>query len=125
VAAVFEMIVALGLATLAAYGAAFLMRNRTWVIGALSALIVVEAAAVPIPMNQSDANYKRPHLARLPDRVSTADFADLYSFIASLPESVVIAELPLGEPAFDVRYMLYSTRHWRRLVNGYSGRAPI
>jgi len=33
-------------------------------------------------------------------------------------------ELPLGEPAFDVRYMFASTRHWKRLVNGYSGGAP-
>jgi hypothetical protein len=32
--------------------------------------------------------------------------------------------MPLGEPAFDIRYMFYSTRHWRRLVNGYSGGAP-
>src|SRR5262249_60675 len=35
-----------------------------------------------------------------------------------------IVELPLGEPAFDIRYMFYSTGHWRRLVNGYSGGAP-
>ena len=36
----------------------------------------------------------------------------------------VIVELPLGEPAFDVRYMFYSTRHWHRLVNGYRGGVP-
>ena len=39
--------------------------------------------------------------------------------VATLPAGSVIVELPLGEPAFDVRYMYYSTRHWRRLVNGY------
>jgi hypothetical protein len=37
----------------------------------------------------------------------------------------VLIELPLGEPAFDIRYMFYSTSHWKRLVNGYSGGAPI
>ena len=43
----------------------------------------------------------------------------------SLPASAVLLELPLGEPAFDMRYMFYSTRHWQRLVNGYSGGAPL
>jgi hypothetical protein len=49
---------------------------------------------------------------------------NLYRFVAELPPPAAIAELPLGEPAFDVRYMLYSTRHWRPLVNGYSGGEP-
>jgi hypothetical protein len=123
--ALFEMLVVLGLATLAAYGAVVLARKGTWTLVVAGALIVVEAIAVPVPMNQSNADYKRPHLARLPDQVSTTDFGDLYAFVASLPPSATIAELPLGEPPFDVRYMLYSTRHWRRLVNGYSGRAPV
>jgi hypothetical protein len=48
----------------------------------------------------------------------------VYGFIAQLPPSSVVIELPLGEPAFDVRYMWYSTLHWKRLVNGYSGGAP-
>ena len=39
--------------------------------------------------------------------------------------TAVVVELPLGEPAFDIRYMFYSTGHWRRLVNGYSGGAPL
>ena len=42
----------------------------------------------------------------------------------SCPASAALLELPLGEPAFDVRYMYYSTTHWRRLVNGYSGGEP-
>ena len=37
----------------------------------------------------------------------------------------MLIELPLGEPAFDARYMYYSTLHWRRLVNGYSGGQPV
>jgi hypothetical protein len=44
--------------------------------------------------------------------------------VSTLPDSSAIVELPLGEPAFDVRYMLYSTTHWKPLVNGYSGGAP-
>jgi len=56
--------------------------------------------------------------------VSPDDYSDLYRFVAQLPPSTVLVELPLGEPAFDVRYMFYSTRHWKPLVNGYSGGAP-
>ena len=41
-----------------------------------------------------------------------------------MPADSAILELPFGEPAFDIRYMFYSTRHWRPLVNGYSGGAP-
>jgi hypothetical protein len=36
----------------------------------------------------------------------------------------VLAELPLGIDLYDTRAMYYSTRHWRRLVNGYSGYFP-
>jgi len=35
-----------------------------------------------------------------------------------------IVELPLGAPAADARAMVESTRHWRPLVNGYSGFLP-
>jgi hypothetical protein len=36
----------------------------------------------------------------------------------------VIIEFPFGETAYDLRYVYYSTAHWRRLVNGYSGGFP-
>ena len=32
--------------------------------------------------------------------------------------------MPLGIPAFDVLAMYRSTRHWRPIVNGYSGHEP-
>ena len=48
----------------------------------------------------------------------------MYRFVAQLPASAALAELPFGEVAFDVRYMFYSTLHWRPLANGYSGGAP-
>ena len=103
--------------------AAFAIRTRAAAIVA-GALVVVESIAVPIPINQNDTAYRQAHLAALPGRVSTADARELYDFVASLPREAAIVELPLGEPAFDVRYMFASTRHWKRLVNGYSGGAP-
>ena len=115
----FGMIAAFALSTLTA----FAIRGRTVAIAA-AALILAESAPVPIPINQNDTNYKQPYLAALPDRVRLEERQLLDDFLARLPPSTVIAELPLGEPAFDVRYMFASTRHWKRLVNGYSGGVP-
>src|SRR5581483_6976777 len=115
----YAMIVAFGLASAAAF--AIRTRRAAWVAGAL---ILVESFAAPIPMNQNDTTYQHPGLAPLPAHVSVSEASGLYGFVAGLPDDAAIIELPLGEPAFDVRYMLASTRHWKRLVNGYSGGAP-
>jgi hypothetical protein len=88
----------------------------------VGAALVVEGLAAPIPINQNAIDYRRPGLAPLPG--SVADVPPVYDFVANLPRATSIVELPLGEPAFDVRYMLYSTTHWQPLVNGYSGGAP-
>jgi hypothetical protein len=120
-------IVTLGLAALAALGVAAIDRGRHARVSAIAgALILLEAVAVPIPMNQNSTQYTQAGLAPLPGSIATGPAApDVYRFAARLPESAVLLELPLGEPAFDVRYMFYSTLHWRRLVNGYSGGAPV
>lgn len=51
----------------------------------------------------------------------------VYRFLRQLPEGVVL-ELPLParsrEAGLDVDYMYWSTRHWRKLLNGYSGYYP-
>jgi hypothetical protein len=124
----FAMIVALGLATLAGFGAALFERRRqgvTWL--ALSALfIVAESWAVPIPVNVNSTDYKQAGLALLPATLTreSGDDSTVYHFLAGLPPSSAVIELPFGEVAFEARYMFYSTVHWRRLVNGYSGGAP-
>ena len=122
----FATIVTLGLAALAALGVVALDRRHQMRTCALAAsLILIEALAVPIPINQSSADYKQRGLAPLPATVTIGAAAPaVYAFAAQLPESAVLIEFPLGEPAFDIRYMFYSTLHWRRLVNGYSGGAP-
>jgi hypothetical protein len=48
----------------------------------------------------------------------------VYAAVADLPERAVVADLPLGQPDFDIRAMYYSTVHWRRILNGYSGFFP-
>jgi hypothetical protein len=123
----YGMIVTLGLAALAAIGCAALDRRRQHHVSVIAgALIVLEAVAIPIPINQNSTKYAQPGLAPLPPIVATGNGAPaVYRFIAQLPPASVVVELPLGEPAFDVRYMFYSTLHWKRLVNGYSGGAPL
>jgi hypothetical protein len=122
----YAMIAVLGLAALASFGAAALEarfgKGASIVAGVL---IVAEAIAVPIPLNQYSNEYGDSALAPLPRSIGVGPaLPAVYTFVAGLPASAVLLELPLGEPAFDVRYMFYSTTHWRRLVNGYSGGEP-
>ncbi|HEX7136710.1 MAG TPA: hypothetical protein VF219_02645 [Vicinamibacterales bacterium] len=130
----FGMIVMLGLSVLAAIGLQRLVDRLSridildvairpsWLIAICGALIAGESFAAPIPVDGNSTSYTRPGLAPLP--VLQLDAPPVYNYLASLPADSVIVEFPLGEPAFDVRYMYYSTRHWHRLVNGYSGGMP-
>jgi hypothetical protein len=130
----YGMIVMLAIAVLAAFGLQRLSERVPslyvldrqlgpwWPSALCGVLIAIESFAAPIPVNGNSTSYVRPGLAAL--RALQLDPPPVYDFIASLPADAVVAELPLGEPAFDVRYMYYSTRHWRRLVNGYSGGMP-
>ena len=124
-AARFAMIVTLGLAVLAGCAAARLASSRwRFAVWIAAALIVVEGCSVPLTINYSSADYQQAGLAALPESLDTDATRTLYRAVAALPDRAAIVELPLGEPAFDIRYVFYSTRHWRRLVNGYSGGAP-
>jgi hypothetical protein len=122
----FATIGTLGLAVLAALAISAIDRRRRGVVSAVAGtLILLEAIAVPIPINQNSTQYTQSGLAPLPASIAIGPSApDVYQFVEGLPASAILIELPLGEPAFDIRYMFYSTRHWRRLVNGYSGGAP-
>jgi hypothetical protein len=123
----FAMIVALGLAGLAGQGAAALARRRhgIWAVALFTTLVVAESWAVPLPLDENSTEYKQSGLAPLPGILATGSATPaVYRFAARLAPSSVLLELPFGEVAFDVRYMFYSTAHWRALVNGYSGGAP-
>jgi hypothetical protein len=121
------MVAALGLSILSAYGIALVMpvRATTVAVVCASLAIVAESLAVPIPINQNDTDYHDQELAPLPSTVARGGATPpVYSFVRTLPAASVLLELPLGEPAFDVRYMFYAIGHQRALVNGYSGGAP-
>lgn len=116
----FAMVAALGLAILGALGLAAL--GRRWTAAVAAVLVVAESFGPPVPLNQTSTNYVRAGLSPLPPLEHVTP--PIYSAIAALPPSVTVLELPLGEPAFDLRYMFFSTTHWKRIVNGYSGGFP-
>src|SRR5262249_15453368 len=93
----------LGLAALAALGVGAIHRRRRAAISlAAGTLILLEACAVPIPINQNSTQYAQPGLAPLPASVGVGpSVPEVYRFVATLPASAVLIELPLGEPAFD------------------------
>ena len=50
-----------------------------------------------------------------------------YEVVAELPDDAVLVEFPFYDPPLfhgNAIYMLYSTAHWKPLLNGYSGFAP-
>lgn len=118
------MIAVLMLSVLGGFGAAVLTttRPRQIVLGVLSLILLAEAVILPFPVNEITPvrGYTTPE-ARLyrPGRAP-----GVYHEIARLPVESAIAELPLGEPDFDLRAMYYSLAHGRALLNGYSGFQP-
>jgi len=120
----FGMIVALMLAVLGALGAATVARMRYGliVLGVLTALFLYEAGAAPFVVNGMSpvkGFATPPARLELPRRAPV-----VYRAVDQLPADAVIADLPLGEPDYDLRAMYYSIERWRPLVNGYSGFFP-
>jgi hypothetical protein len=119
------MLVALFLAVLAGYGAAAIearWRRAAWIVGALGCVFLVEAAAVPLEVNGTFASdlFVTP-----PSRIATpARAPEVYRYLRTMPPSAIVAEFPFGDYAYELRYMYYSTIHWKRLLNGYSGGFP-
>ena len=121
----FGMVYMLFLAILAGFGAQSLerrLRRGAVLIALLGALFLVEVNAAPINLNGTAdaAGLARPDAYVLPGPATVA----IYRAVDTLPADVVLAEFPFGDSAYDLRYMYYSTTHWRRLLNGYSGAFP-
>jgi hypothetical protein len=120
----YAMIASLFLAVSAGFGAAAISRRfRRPAVAALaiSALFTVEALFAPMPIGGS----WRDGAGRRPAGVERASRAPaVYRHLATLGPGAVLVEFPFGDAMWDLRYMYYSTVHWARLVNGYSGFFP-
>lgn len=120
----FAMVAALMLAVLGGFGAAVLARRRvgTAILTVLSVAFLAEALAMPFMVNVVSPtrgfNTPEPRVYR------SARAPNVYKVFAREAPDAVLAELPLGETDFDLRAVFYSTVHWRRLLNGYSGFFP-
>jgi hypothetical protein len=122
------MIVMCMLAVLAGYGVATLAaalgqgRLTRAAVGVLCVAFLLESTYTPFTVNGMtplrDLNTPEARLYR-PARAPA-----VYREVARQPDGLVIAELPLGTPDYDLRAMYYSIAHWRPLLNGYSGFFP-
>jgi hypothetical protein len=118
----YAAVVVLFLSLLAGLGVARLRRHRFGTVATLMLLgaFLVECACVPLPLNMRWGLVgMRPPPA--PGRVAEPP---VYAVVRTLPRDAVLLELPVGEVLWETHAMIRSTRHWRRLVNGYSGHFP-
>jgi hypothetical protein len=118
----YAAVVVVFLSLLAGIGAARLRRLRfgTTATALLLVAFLVECACVPLPLNREwDSSGLRPP----PPPGREAEPA-VYDVVRSLPADAVLLELPVGVILWDTYAMYRSTRHWRALVNGYSGHFP-
>jgi hypothetical protein len=124
----FGMIVAFALSALAGLGIAAFPRSRQRQAVSLvaAALVAIESAAFPIPINgdQSGLYDELGFTTASKGMENAGRIPPIYASVAALPADAVLLELPLGDNGLDIHYMLSSTSHWRRLVNGYSGGFP-
>jgi hypothetical protein len=110
----FGYLAVLAVAFLAAFGIADLRRRlpvRWWPATAVAMLAIVSLEPLVAPIHFTPSS----------------GVPAIYESVASEPDAVV-AELPMpgGSAWFgNARYMLNSTKHWRKMINGYSGFAPL
>jgi len=120
----FWMVGLLALSVLGGFGAARLSGTRRGlaVLALAWALCLAEARIDPFVVNGAAPvpgfNAPEPRLRGRDESPA------VYAAVTQQPPGAVLAELPLGLPDFDLRAMYYSTFHWRKLVNGYSGFTP-
>jgi hypothetical protein len=121
----FGMVATLSLCVLGGGGLHSLTRRTRhpgpW-LAAAALLVLAEGGVAPLPLNATEA----PNVYAEPDRRLYIDGRPpaVYEALRALPPDAVVLELPLGFARWDVRAVFYSTVHWRRLVNGYSGGTP-
>jgi hypothetical protein len=120
----FWMVGLLALSVLAGFGAARLngLAGGRAAIAGVWLLCLAEARVSPFIVNGVSPvpGFNGPEARlRLRDEAPA-----VYGAVARQPLDTVLLELPLGLPDFDLRAMYYSTFHWRKLVNGYSGFTP-
>jgi hypothetical protein len=112
----FGLLLLLAVALLAAIGFAALRRRHGGGAGFVAATIVLLVA-----INLEVLRAPRPY-------EPFEGIPAIYDMLAATSEDAVLVEFPFPPARSNGRnaaYMLASTRHWRRLLNGYSGFVPM
>jgi hypothetical protein len=123
----FAMLFFVFLAMLAGIGVAVLERRGRLLgrlVGAIALCVfVVQARPAAFPLNVAlpSASLATPPPAYL---TPSPQLPAIYRAVESLSAGATLAELPFGDPWYDLRYMYFSGLHRRRLLNGYSGLFP-
>ncbi|MEO8680456.1 MAG: hypothetical protein ABI665_15495 [Vicinamibacterales bacterium] len=121
----YAMIAGLFLAVVAGFGAAELIKWKRKaglaILALAGVLALAEGAAIPMTINHAwSVNEAMP-----PSRVFPASGAPpVYARVKSLPAGTALTEFPFGDAAWEIRYVYYSTAHWKPITNGYSGSFP-
>jgi hypothetical protein len=123
----FLMIAMLFLSVLAGLGAAEVLRTRyrrlaAMVVLVASAGVLAEGWVAPVPTNlpvRPNEGLAFPPVIQAGRRISP-----IYRVIRDLPGSVVLAEFPFGDPAYELMAVYYAGYHRRPIVNGFSGFFP-
>jgi len=113
-----NIIVMLSLSVLAGYGLHKLLNykssNLKILITLLLSIVIIFESYVPVGVAITPAG---------------DDIPDVYKWLSNESGEFTIVELPTGNMRantldYDTKYMYYSTYHWKKLMNGYSGFFP-
>jgi hypothetical protein len=120
----FAVVFLVFLSALAGTGAALIARLPRLgvpIVLTLAASTIWATVPRPFPLNrQSPSDVNAPAAYLTPGPVAP----QVYRYLASLPKSAVIAELPFIDLWYNTRYLYFSTFHWRRTVNGFTSFYP-
>jgi hypothetical protein len=120
----YAMVVAFALSIAGASAMTPILKRRGGlvVLALVSILFFAEAHGETFSVNGmgSTQGYALPEPRVEPPRRAPA----IYKRVASLPRDIALLELPVGDSNWDLRSVYYSTVHWRKVVNGYSGFFP-
>jgi hypothetical protein len=118
----FSLVIYMGLLVMSSLGLAAALRNasrrtQAVVVGIASAAFLFEVFPFDLPVHAGT-----PYALSTPDRA-------IASLQRARAKPLVVLHLPINyfrepNPVSEAIYMLDSTAHWARLVNGYSGGFP-
>ena len=122
----FAMVATLALAALTSGALAAMARwgrVGSLVLTLVTAAFLAEAYAVPQPVNLTWSSSTR-YAAPWPGVYRLNEGPLAYRHVLLMPADTVLLELPLGDQAWDLRYVYYAGLHGKPIVNGYSGYFP-